>query len=156
MERPDEAAIVAQIEDLRRDLAGRDAADSAGEVVHLDQHQADAATETHDRERALGRILELEDLLRRLRAGGGAPAGGPVGPPPDPDDVSTPLDEPAPAEDLSAIPMAEEPADVVADPQERTDEPDMDMPGRVYREGGPPDVGRPDPGDRALRDYRPD
>ncbi|MCC6830565.1 MAG: hypothetical protein IT200_04395 [Thermoleophilia bacterium] len=153
-----------RITELRAGIAGSTERDAAGELADVDQHQADAASELEDRERTLGLIEKLEQRLHRLRTGEGpedrrAPAPGTSD---DRDgDVTTPLDAPEPREDLSAIPMAAGAApddpDVVADPQEDTGEPDIDMPGTLYPdEGGAPAVGRPEPGDALLEDYRPD
>ncbi|MDX6646640.1 MAG: hypothetical protein QOK40_2367 [Miltoncostaeaceae bacterium] len=107
--------------------------EAAGELSDVDQHQADQATETFDREWALGRI---EDLRARLdAAAGGVPLGRVVRPgvvtaPPDPDDDTTPLDS-------------------TKDPDES---------GEIYQEGRTiPHVGEPEPGDDALEgSYRPD
>jgi hypothetical protein len=125
--------------------------DAAGEVSDVDQHQADQATETFDREWALGRI---EDLRARLAAGG--PTGRVVRPgvetyPSAPDDDTTPLDEPAErAPDLASLPRAE------AHAAQTTQ--DLDAPGELYEHGRTlPDVGEAEPGDDALEgSYRPD
>ncbi|MFN8109379.1 MAG: hypothetical protein U0Y82_05980 [Thermoleophilia bacterium] len=156
------ARVERRIEELRAEVASTGEREAAGELGDLDQHQADQASEMEDRERTLGVIEQLERHLRRLRTG---EADDPLDPAPgafgDEDD-STPLDAPEPREDLSAIPMAwGEPADdpdLVADPQEDSGEPDIDMPGATYpHEGGAPVVGRPEPGDDRLeREYRPD
>ena len=142
-------------EELRRleaELAVRER-DAAGELPDVDQHQADQATETFDRERALGRI---EDLRARLDAGDAGP-GRVVRPgvetvPEGPDDVRTPLDEPAERPpDLASLPMAD------ASGETGTTQ-DVHAPGEVYQDGRPvPDVGDPEPGDDAIEgSYRPD
>lgn len=140
---------------LERRLAGTDAAEDAGELAAYDQHQADTASEMLDREQTVGRLDDLRERLR-LRQMGADPAERSMpGPGTDPDDDTTPLDRPALAEDLSAIPMAVDRADVVADPQEDDDATDIDMPGLVYGEGGAPHVGQDAPDDGVLREYRP-
>gem|GEM_PF-6935243 len=142
---------------LRAELRGDDVSGMAGEMSHYDQHQADSGTELADRESTVGDIAELEERLRRLEQGlPGRPE--PYVPPSDPDDVSTPLDEPAPREQLNAIPMGGTRADLEADPQEQDDLPYTAMPGEVYSsEHGPAHVGRTDEDDDRLeRRYRPD
>lgn len=163
MSHDDEAErLERRIAELRAGIAGAPEREAAGELSAADQHQADAASELEDRERTLGLIARLEERLHRVRTWLGpedlrAPAAGAAG-----GDDATPLDAPAPREDLSAIPVAAGEAvddpDVVADPQEGAGEPDGDMPGAAYpSEGGPPAVGRPDADDRRLaEDYRPD
>ncbi|HWH13524.1 MAG TPA: hypothetical protein VNT51_02180 [Miltoncostaeaceae bacterium] len=145
-----------RIDRLRAEMRGTDVSGQAGEMAHYDQHQADSGTALADRESTVGVIAELEERLRRLEAGLPEQPERYV-PPSDPDDVSTPLDEPAPREQLNAIPMGGTRADLEADPQEEDDQPYMAMPGEVYTgEQGPPQVGRPDEDDGDLeRTYRP-
>ena len=153
-----------RIAELRAGMAGTSEREAAGELSDADQHQADSASELEDRERTLGIIEQLEQRLHRLRTGEGpedlrAPAPGSYDD--EGEELTTPLDEPEPREDLSAIPMATGEApddpDLVADPQEGAGEPDIDMPGALYpAEGGAPAVGRPERDDALLEDYRPD
>jgi hypothetical protein len=166
-------ALREERERLERLVAARrpdaDLAGEAGEVAGSDQHQADSATVLEQREEDLGRIVgyerrirEIEEAERRLAAGLPPVAADPG--PPFPradagDDDRTPLDEVGPPpEDLASIPMSRERADVVADPQEDDDLPDMDMPGALYPdEGAPPGVGEPEAGDATVRRmYRPE
>lgn len=159
----DEAELLERrIAELRDGLSGASEREAAGELSVTDQHQADAASELEDRERTLGVIEQLERRLHRLRTGEDpANLRAPIpGTDADADDT-TPLDEPEPREDLSAIPMtagaAPDDPDLVADPQEGAGEPDTDLPGALYpHEGGAPAVGRPAPDDARLEDYRPD
>lgn len=155
--REDVGELRSRIRSLEQALAGRDESDSAGELADYDQHQADSATEMLDREQMVGRLDDLRERLR-LREMGADPSDRSMpGTGSDPDDVRTPLDDPAPAEDLSAIPMAVDRADVVADPQEDDDLTDLDMPGLVYTgEGGAPQVGQDAPDDPVLDRYRPE
>lgn len=141
---------------LRAEQRGDGMSSEAGELADYDQHQADAATTTYDREDREGIIANLEERLRRLEQGLDEEPEAFVAPT-DPDDVSTPLDEPAPREQLNYIPMAESRADVEADPQEDDDRPYLAMPGEIYSsEQGPAHLGRPEGDDERLeREYRP-
>ena len=153
----DVTQLRAQIDRLRAELRGETTAGQAGELAHYDQHQADSGTALADRQAVEGRLVELEERLRRIEAGHPEQPE-PYIPPSDPDDVSTPLDEPAPREQLSHIPMGQDPVDVEADPQEADDQPYLDVPGEVYSaEHGPARVGRDDPDDERLEErYRPE
>jgi uncharacterized small protein (DUF1192 family) len=141
---------------LRAELRGDDVSGMAGEMSHYDQHQADQGTELADRESTVGVVAELEERLRRLEQG--LPERPERYTPPPDDDVSTPLDEPAPREQLNVIPVGGTRADLEYDPQEDDDLPYMAMPGEVYTsEHGPAHVGRTDEDDDGLeRRYRPD
>lgn len=116
---------------LRAGLAGDE---QAGELAHVDQHPADTATETYEREqereRELGRILDLEARIRRIEAGdaGSELVGLDIEPS---GDMTTPLDEPAPPPmDLADIPMGK-PADM-SDPDQQAD---IEAPGYLYGPG---------------------
>jgi hypothetical protein len=134
--------------------------DRSGELAHYDQHPGDSASDLQTREQDDGRLLDLEARLARLegRPAPGATAG-PAPRPADPDDTSTPLDEPAPPERLDAIPLGSpDPLEHLADSDRDDQEPDMDAPGAAYGgEGGPPRVGRAEDDDEAVRRaYRPE
>jgi len=141
----------AEIERLRASLAV-DHRDAAGDLSVVDQHPADSATDLHDRERTLGRILDLEERLRRMEMGAD-PDDAPVPAPGDDADTTTPLDDPGPTpQDLASIPMGTAPP--IDDDADQ--EADLDAPGMVYREGRTePDVGEDDE-DPVDRRYRPD
>jgi DnaK suppressor protein len=76
----------------------------------------------------------------------------------DDEDVRTPLDgEEPPPPDLGMIPLAVDPRDRIDDPQELSDEVDLEMPGEVYpTENAVPGVGEPERSDPEVeRRYRP-
>jgi hypothetical protein len=121
--------------------------EAAGELAGTDQHQADAGTETMDRERTLGRIQELRARLDPAHAGGP----GPVRAAPA-DDDRTPLDEPAERPpDLASLPVGD-------GTEGGGTTQDLEAPGEIYRDGRTvPEVGEPEPGDDAIEGtYRPD
>jgi hypothetical protein len=120
--------------------------EATGELADVDQHQADTATETMDRERTLGRVEELRARLDPAHAGGPGPARAA------PADDRTPLDEPAERPpDLASLPAREGSGN--GDTTQ-----DLEAPGELYRDGRTvPDVGEPEPGDDAIEGaYRPD
>jgi hypothetical protein len=153
--RADRDEIVARIDELEARLREPEG-EGAGELSDIDQHPGDRATELDDRQRDVQRLEALREDLRRVDDAAANPDAPPVPrgerlqPDPDGDD-STPLDEPEPPEDLSAIPMGRQPK---LDPEA----PPIDAPGMVYTDGAEePAVGDPDPEQERIekRGYRP-
>jgi hypothetical protein len=151
-----------EIRELRDRIAAirAELGDRSGELAHIDQHPGEGGTDLQMREQDEGRLIDLESRLARLE---GRPVPGEAaGPAPgtdDGDDVSTPLDDPAPPERLDAIPLGSpDPLEYLGDPDRDDQEPEMDAPGEAYAgEGGAPRVGRAEPADAALRRaYRPE
>ncbi len=147
--------IAARIEELEARLREPEG-DQAGELAAVDQHQGDRGTELYDREQDIQRLETLREELRMLDDAAAnpdlppVPRGERLQPDPEGDDA-TPLDEPEPVEDLSAIPMGKQPAIDLESPP-------IDAPGMVYTEGrDDPAVGDPDPEQERIesRGYRP-
>jgi hypothetical protein len=84
-------ALEQEIAQLRARL-GQSARDETRDSL-VDQHPADAATDLYERERDLGRLLDLE---QRVRAPGDASFPSPPPVTGDPDDVARPTNTPAP------------------------------------------------------------
>lgn len=131
---------------LRADV-GRREREAAGELADVDQHQAEAGTETNDRAMALGRIEELEARLAAVERAEGRLERGEYG-------RSVASGAPIPDERLEALPAAELTAEEEAaaertpatgsDPgDDRTplDEPAPPQPdlGRIPMAGGDPE-----------------
>jgi hypothetical protein len=153
--RADRDEITARIDELEARLREAEG-EGTGELSDVDQHPGDRATELYEREQDIQRLETLREELRMLDDASARPDAPPVPrgerlqPDPDGDD-STPLDEPEPREDLSAIPMGKQPK---LDPES----PPIDAPGMVYTDGAEePAVGDPDPKQERIerRGYRP-
>ena len=145
--------ITARIDEIEARLRE---GDQSGELAGVDQHPGDRGTELDERQRDVQRLESLREELRILDDAAANPDAPPVPrgerlqPDPDGDDT-TPLDEPAPREDLSAIPMGRQPK---LDPESAP----IDAPGMVYTDGAEePAVGDPDPEQEKIerRGYRP-